>query len=184
MTEQRSTASYFARSIQISAKAWRVFELETLSRTIAERGIPSIIFYRQLSLKLNQIEPLGRFKPVHAGHLNLFAILQKIYRYIIDVMAESQSPGVLQNALRQGGFDPAGTEAVLLMECFVQLFPPDAMLYEVADAASWISSGKAAANNRRMILRELLLIRVAAENPAIDSFRSMLDDRQLAKSSP
>ena len=34
-----------------------------------------------------------------------------------------------------------------------------------------------------MVLRELLLLRMAAENPAIDSFREILDDRPLAATS-
>ena len=184
MTEQKSTASYFPRSIQISAKSWRSLELAALSRLITERGIPQIIFYRQLSLKLNRREPSSQFKPVHAGHLNLYATLQKIYRYIIDEIAEFQAPGVLTEAARRGGFDPAGSEAGLVMERFVHLFPPKDVLAGTSDSAAWLERGDKRVEHRRIVLRELLMLRIAAENPAIDSFRVILDDRPLAKSSP
>ncbi|HEX9078073.1 MAG TPA: alpha-amylase family glycosyl hydrolase, partial [Desulfuromonadaceae bacterium] len=182
MTEQSSPASYFPRSIQISAQSWRSLDLGELSRSIAERGIPAIIFYRQLALKLNRRRPPGH-APVHAGQLNLFATLQKVYRFLIDVLAESQTPGLLTEALRRGGIDPAGHEAGQTAERFVELFPPDEVLAGRADTAAWLGRRSTAAARRRAVLRELLLLRMAAENPAIASFREILDDRTLAAGS-
>ena len=95
----------FPYSIQISAKHWRSLDLGALSRQIAERAIPSIIFYRQLAFKLNRQRKTG-VNPVHAGQLNLFATLQKVYRYLIDELAEGQTPGLLMDALRRGGATP------------------------------------------------------------------------------
>jgi hypothetical protein len=87
MTEQSSTpAGYFPRSIQVSARSWRSLDLGEISRRITERGIPAIIFYRQLALKLNRKRP-ATAAPVHAGQLNLYATLQKVYRYLIDTLA-------------------------------------------------------------------------------------------------
>ena len=183
MTEQSSTASYFPRSIQISSHSWRSLDLEALSRLIAERGIPPIIFYRQLALKLNRKRPSGKPAPVHAGHLNLFATLQTVYRYLIDSVAESQAPGVLMDALRRSGFDPAGKEVGQATERFVELFPPDEVLAGTTAPAAWLARSDMAAERGRMVLRELLLLRTAAGNPAIDSFREILDDRPLAESS-
>ncbi len=184
MTEQSSTASYFPRSIQISAQSWRSLDLEAPARLIAQRGIPPIIFYRQLALKLNRSRPSGRTAPVHAGQLNLFATLQTVYRYIIDSVAENQAPGVLVDALRRGGFDPAGSEVGRTTGRFVELFPPDEVLAGAVGPASWLGRSDTAAERGRMVLREMLLLRMAAENPAIDGFREILDDSPLAASSP
>ena len=183
MTEQSSPASYFPRSIQISARSWRSLDLGGLSRRITELGIPPIIFYRQLALKLNQKRPAGPAVPVHAGQLNLFATLQKVYRFLIDTLAEAQTPGLLAEALRRAGFNPVGHEAGHTTECFVELFPPDEVLAGSADTAAWLGRSDTAVGRRRLVLRELLLLRMAAENPAIDSFREILADHTLAASS-
>ncbi len=183
MTEQSSPASYFPRSIQISARSWRSLDLGDLSRRITERGIPAIIFYRQLALKLNQKRPTSPRLPVHAGQLNLFATLQKVYRFLIDTLAETHTPGLLPEALRRGGLDPVGHEAGQTTERFVELFPPDEVLAGAVDTAAWLGRSDTAAGRRRTVLRELLLLRMAAENPAIDSFREILDDRTLAADS-
>src|SRR5437016_14018171 len=102
MTEKCSIPPYFPHDIQISAQHWRSLDLGALSHTIAERGLPAIIFYRQLALKLNRQRTSGQHF-VHAGQLNLFVTLQKIYRHLIDVLAEAQKPDLLQDALRRTG---------------------------------------------------------------------------------
>ena len=166
--------SYFPYSIQISAKHWRSLDLGALSRQIAERAIPSIIFYRQLAFKLNRQRKTG-VNPVHAGQLNLFATLQKVYRYLIDELAEGQTPGLLMDALRRGGADPAGLEAAQAYPRFVELFPPRDVLNGADNGSDWLNRKDSAFARQRMILREMLLLRIAAGNPAIDNFREILD---------
>lgn len=102
MTELSSEQPYFPHSIQISAHHWHSLALGELSRRIAERGIPEVMFFRQLALKLNRgKQPDG--KAVQAGHLVLYAALLKIYRHIIDVVGERETSGLLLDALLRGG---------------------------------------------------------------------------------
>src|ERR1039457_839154 len=121
MNEKQSALRYFPHSIQISAQQWRFHDLGALSRLIAERGIPPIIFCRQLALKLNRQRPKDA-PPVHAGQLNLYATLQTVYRYVIDVSAEAQSPGMLEDALRRSGIRPDAEVLSGTMTSFVDLF--------------------------------------------------------------
>lgn len=180
MTEQHSTAEYFPHVIQISAHYWRSLGLGALSRLIAERNIPTIIFYRQLALKLNSIQP-DTIAPVHAAHLNLYATLQTIQRYLIDELAEQELPDVLVDALRRSGFKQALPQIV---PAFVELFPPQEVLAGSVDADKWLDPGAPDSRRQRMLLREMLLVRLASANPAIDSFRVILDDRELILRSP
>ena len=180
MTEKSSTPPYFPHDIQITSQHWRSLDLGTLSRTITERGIPDIIFYRQLALKLNRQRTSGQ-PLVHAGQLNLYVTLQKIYRHLIDVLAESQQPDLLHDALRRAGMNPGGAEAAKVLACFVEIFPPAAVLAGIVDPDGWLGHSDTATERQRAVLRELLLLRTAAGNPAIDSFRGILDDRELAK---
>ena len=74
MKDQLGTIPFFPFDIPITSQQWHALELGAISRLIAERGIPKIIFFRQLSMKLNR-ERLENGKAVHAGQLNLFATL-------------------------------------------------------------------------------------------------------------
>jgi len=179
MNKQLGAVRYFPHSIQISAQQWRSHDLGALSRLISERGIPQIVFYRQLALKLNRQRPEGA-PPVHAGQLNLYATLQTVYRYLIDVAAEAQLPGVLEDALRRSNYRLTDETVLGTMNGFVELFPPELVLDGTASTQEWLSPPKGAAERKRAALRELLLVRIAAENPAIESFRDLLDDRILA----
>jgi glycosidase len=178
MTKLNGTAAYFPYTIQISARHWRSLDLGALSRLLAERGIPAIMFYRQLAFRLNRQRTSDQ-KPVHAGQLVLYATLSKIYRHIIDVFGESATPGLLTDALRRGGYDPSGADAAATMESFVEFFPPDDVLWGRVQSKEWL--GAEGDDRRRLVLRELILLRIAAENPALDSFRDVLDDRELAR---
>jgi len=176
MTEDRTAAAYFPHTISIQADQWRSLDLGPLSRQISERSIPDIIFYRQLALRMNRRRPDGA-PPVHAGHLNMYATLLKVYHHLIDEVAEGQRPDVLADALRRSGHDPAGEELAHTAAGFARTFPPGSASIDGTNLLQ--SPGR-----RRTLLRELLLLRLAAENPALDSFRALLDDSKLARKAP
>jgi len=181
MTDQSIALAYFPRTIQISARYWRSLELGALSQLMAVRGIPNIFFYRQLALKLNRGKGPDA-PPVHAGDLVLYATLLKVYRHIIDFLGERETPGVMADALHRGGCDPTGREATMTLERFVTIFPPDDVLQGRQQSNEWL--GTSGGGGNRMVLRELLLLRLAALNPALNSFREILDDRILVVETP
>jgi hypothetical protein len=110
MTDNSSSAPYFPHVIQIDAQHWRSLDLGALSRRISERSIPDIIFYRQLALRMNRLRS-DTGLPVHAGQINMYATLLKVFHHLIDEVAERQTPDVLADALRRSGHDPAGPAA-------------------------------------------------------------------------
>ncbi len=178
MKLEASSAVYFPHGIQISSTQWRSHDLGALSRTISERHIPPIVFFRQLALKLNRSNPAGSL-PVSAGQLNLFVTLQNMYRYLIDVAAEEQSPGILIDAVRRSGYDPAGSVVAQVMTGFVDYFPPQPVLDGVSTSREWLLSPDGQAQHSKTVMREMLLSRLAALNRAVDSFRAILDDAPL-----
>jgi glycosidase len=181
MTEHSSSASYFPHTIQIDAQHWRALDLGGLSRQLTERGIPDIIFFRQLALRINRRRPSdGAF--VHAGHLNMYATLLKVYHHLIEVVAAEQTPDILGDALRRSGHTGSDEAAKLTTEKFSELFPPAGM--PPSEGRQWLHDPAAGTSRRQLVLRELLLLHLAAENPALDSFREILDDRHLSASSP
>ena len=182
MTAQSGTDSYFPYDIQISSFYWRSLDLGSLSNAIKERGIPQIQFFRQLALKLNDSHATGS-SVVHAAELNLYASLQKALRYLIDDVAHAPESHLLINALKSGGIDPSSKRLQSTAERFVELFPPTPILQGKTEPADWLTDSLSSPARTHQLLQEMLLLRLAAANPAIDSFRELVDDRILAASS-
>jgi glycosidase len=182
MTDPSGTDSYFPYDIQISSHHWRSLNLGALSSGIKARGIPQIQFFRQLAFKLNGSRPAGA-AIVHAGELNLYASLQKALRFLIDGVAHAPASSLLINAAKTGGFDPAGKELRTTGRRFVELFPPTPVLDGATEPVTWLSSALTDTIRTHQLLREMLLLHMAAINPAIESFRELVDDRALAASS-
>lgn len=179
MTKQSGKDVYFPYDIQISSELWQSLNLGLLSQRIKDHGIPRILFFRQLAFKLNNARASGA-DVVHAGQLNLYASLLNAFRYLIDAATEGRG---LTHALKRGGFDPFGEEMTATSKCFVELFPPDAVLRGVVDTSAWLAGSIGSVGRTNQLLRELLLVRLAADNPAIDSFRELVDDSALAAGS-
>ena len=182
MTAPSGTDSYFPYDIQISSHHWRSLALGPLSSGIKERGIPQIQFFRQLAFKLNGTRSPGS-AVVHAGELNLYASLQNALRYLIDGVAHAPATSLLTNAAKAGGFDPAGEGLRTTARRFVELFPPAPVLQENAEPTRWVAESLTSPLRTHRLLREMLMLRLAAVNPAIESFRELVDDRAVASSS-
>jgi len=176
MTEESRIPPYFPHNIQISAHQWHSLGLAAPSRVVLERGLPTILFYRDLVHKLNRRRPQA--VQAQTGHLVLYATLLKIWRHMIDVVAEQHAPQVLEDAVRRAGIEPNAPQLHGLMAQFVSLFPPGQVLSGQLTDRQWLEM-TSDVQKRRIALRELLLIRLAAHNPALDSFREILDDRPL-----
>ncbi len=176
MTYQSGTDVYFPYDIQISSHYWRSLDLGQLSGRIKDHGMPRILFFRQLAFKLNSLRPKGA-APVHAGELNLYASLTHAFRHLIDKVAAGPA---LSDALRQSGIDPAGPDMMVTSRRFVELFPPDDILKGVTDESGWLENHQTREKRLNLLIREMLLLRLAADNKALDSFRELVDDRPLA----
>ncbi|HQB39797.1 MAG TPA: alpha-amylase family glycosyl hydrolase [Deltaproteobacteria bacterium] len=182
MTSRRGTQPYFPHNIQISSPCWRELELGKISRMVSERGIPEIIFFRQLALKLNRNRAVDT-APVHAGQLNLYATLLKVYRYLIDELPQPGSD-LLMDALQVATASTGQQNTHLCLNGLVERFPPHEVLARSCHAREWLVIGDDHQGQARRAIRELLLLRLAARNPALDSFREILDDRPLLATVP
>jgi len=182
MTGQKSSSDYFQHLIPISLKQWHSLGLGALSRTVAERRLPPIIFYRQLAFALNKVHPPGA-PTVYAAHLNLFALLQTLFRFLIDTLAESEAPGVLKEALMRAGYNPDGEENQKAMLRFVESFPPAEILSGELSADKWLNTPDDKERRKHIVLREMILLHHASLNPAVDCFRDILNDKNLSRTS-
>ena len=162
---------YFPCDLQLSEKARTLLDFEKIWAPFRQRRYPSIIYYRRLAAAA-QDSPAFSGYAVTAAQLNLYSTLLKIFRYLVDTVADDTSAELLSDALSRAGIPPDGVEASESCTDFERYFPPSAPLPSMP-----------ASDLRHIILREMLLLRLASENRALDSFRPLLDDSELAASS-
>nr|WP_226048416.1 alpha-amylase family glycosyl hydrolase [Geobacter anodireducens] len=182
MTGPKRRESYFPFELHMSGRAWQRLDLET-----AARGLPlsggRILFLRRIAERLDTVpEVAGR--QVSAGALNLYTLLLRALRGMVDLYEEKGLPGALLSSLGAAGA-VCGEDAVAAVErSFVELFPPAAVLLDGESPDRFLGGAAYREQRRRHVATELLLLRVASENRAIDTFRHLFDDGELAAVSP
>jgi glycosidase len=163
-------ASYFSFVIQLSARAWQVCRIEELLAATSAHSYPRILLFRRLA---QACQKSGFTKiPASAAQLNLYATLLQVYRHLIDEVAVTVESAPLLDALFRAGIVQDDPEFSEVTRRFVELFPPDAgFMAEDSEA------------RHHGFARELLLLGLSAENRALDQFRELMDDHELASSS-
>ncbi|KAF0219590.1 MAG: hypothetical protein FD174_1845 [Geobacteraceae bacterium] len=175
---------YFPYNVQISRtmrERLRLDEVPTDQR--AEGRAPGIIFIRQVANRLNSV-PDRAGRPVQAGLLNMYGLMARIFRYLIDTYVDDNQPGILETTMSTAGYDFTAPVLLATLTSFAELFPGSAIIDKKETPATFIAGDDAAHSRKRALVRELLLLRLAAKNPALDHFRELFDDAGLAASSP
>ncbi len=183
MSVRSRSESYFPYEIQIAHDVWRELkpEFETL-RSHAPK-LPTMMVYRTVAAHLNKRpEAQGRWVP--AGDLNLYGLMSKIFRYLADSYLDEQHPGLLERSLKTAEFPYSSPRFSSVATSFCALFPNGAMVAGIGSPAEYLE-GDNAGNSRKIgVVKELLLLTLAAENKAINNFRPLVDDTLLAAAAP
>ncbi|MCE1225079.1 MAG: alpha-amylase [Geobacteraceae bacterium] len=165
-----SLPEYFPFTIQLTARAQEQFGADSLLFCHGV-GYPPILFYRRLASSMARAG--GAPAVITAAQLNLYASLLRIYRHLVDEVGKGEQRSLLADALQQTGLDSVGTLVGQTFAAFEVLFPPGCDLAALDEE-----------QHEYLLLRELLLLNLAAHNRAVDPFRVLLDDRQLADAAP
>lgn len=161
---------YFPCTIQLAACAQKRFGLHKLL-TQTGAGYPRIVLYRRMAAAMAESGTEG--VAVTAAQMNLYASLLDMYRYLVDDLADGRPAELLAGALLRSGMDPDGPQARNAYQSFIELFPPGCELDHLDQE-----------KRQHLLLRELLLLDIASKNRALDPFRVLLDDRDLAAAAP
>ncbi len=171
---------YFPYGIQIGRKLWDEVGLDGIYREVQALGQPNIMFIRQLAGALNK-RPQQAEQVVPAGLLNLYAMLEKIYRHVYDLYVDQQLPVLQEEMLARLGHRMDSTELQQLLVQFAENFPGASILERQEDARQYIAAD-ADGGRKRLLLRELWLLSLSGENKALDSFRQIFDAPVLKNS--
>ena len=172
--------TYFPSDLPISRSAWERLGLGSVLPVAGrDADIPGIIFVRQVADALNRL-PQRQGLPVPAGLINLFGLQERIFRCIIDRYAFVQQPGALATAARKAGADFTSPTGLAILERFADIFPGRDLLAGAMSAAAFVAGDDRGETRKNALVRELLLIFLAGENRAVDSFRELFDHADLS----
>jgi glycosidase len=177
--------TYFPFEIQISGTMWKKLDLSNMVADLANRPTPpAILYYRQLADRLNRHAARESFR-AKPGELQLFALMNKIFRYLFRCYLDDQHPLLEETILTAGNLDFTSGPLAQVIQHFIELYPPvDLTGKQVVTPKKYLTSDTRRFTKRRHIVRETLLLRLFMENPALTAYRPLFDDRQLATISP
>ena len=181
--EGADAVAYFTHEIQIRREMWGRFGLGPLATELHRHGRPEIQFFRELAYRLSSERPVSA-EPVQAGMLNLYALQARIFRHVITSFTGTIRPGLWDRVLSRAGYDYGSPRLLQLLERFGVHFPcGDELTGRVAGPAEYLAADDPMHGIKKGVITELLLLAVAAENPALDSFRVLLDDAPFDRES-
>jgi glycosidase len=185
MKTNSSPEAYFSFEIQIKGMIWQKLGLSRVAEDLATRPAPPVImFYRQLADRLNSCTS-GESPPAKPGTLRLFALMNRIFRTLIDGYLDQQHPLLEDQVLAAGNLNFTAGPLSRVIRHFFELYPPFTLAgKQAATAANYLAGDNQRLSRRRRIVREALLLRLAMENPALAGFRTLFDDGQLADQAP
>ena len=175
--------TYFPYEIQIAAQVWQGLkpEFETLRRHAPK--LPRMMVYRTIAAHLNKRpEAEGRWVP--AGHLNLYALMFKIFRYLTDSYLDDQHPGLLERSLAAAEFPYSSLGFTDVAGTFCACFPNAGMMAGIETPEGYLAGDDIGNVRKKTLAKEFILLTLAAENKAIDDFRVLVDDAPLAVAAP
>ena len=166
---------YFPFSLPISRAIW---DSLGLGEALEEKRT-DIVFFRRLAVALNRL-PHRSDRPVSAGLLNLYGQVCTIYRYLIDRRQAGQLSALLADATPVTGDGIEAVEIEGTLVKFAGLFPGTTILKGEETISGFLAADYPGGRRRQKLLGEVWLLKLAGENPALDLFRELFEDRELA----
>ena len=160
----------------------------SLFRTTGNLILPNFRAARALARRINERVDAALLpeRAVRAGRLNAMALIDEILHIVARLFREKafrEAPAGVLSALEKA-LGKASLDALFL--AFVDRFPPQSVYEGKESASAWLEGesagplGGPAVPNRELALEELVLLRLANENPAFAPFRFLFDEAILA----
>ncbi|HCM26932.1 MAG TPA: alpha-amylase [Treponema sp.] len=137
-------------------------------------------FARKLNEKVNPLIHPERF--VKAGRLNAMGLIDEVLHYVAAVYREKVSPDAFVTALKGLDRDLGAHKVDVLLRLFVDRFPPLSVYRGELSVDQYLAGSDGGESNRALALEELMLLRLANDNPAFGPFRRLFDDSALRAS--
>jgi glycosidase len=159
----------------------------SLFRSTGNVILPDFRAARLLARRINEKVDAALLpeRAVRAGRLNAMALIDEILHDVARLFRERAEPRAFARALADLERSLGAKTLDGLLLAFVERFPPLSVYEGREEAAAWLASSAGAEagsspSNRELAVEELLLLRLANENPAFAPFRFLFDEAVLA----
>ncbi len=134
-------------------------------------------FAQRLNAKVNPIVHPERF--VKAGRLNAMGLIDEILHYVSALFRERVAANAFDTALAKLERDLGAHKVDVLLRAFVDRFPPLSVYRGEQSVDEYLAGSEGGERNRVLALEELMLLRLANDNPAFSPFKRLFDDAEL-----
>jgi hypothetical protein len=121
---------------------------------------------------------------VTAGSINAMALIDEILHVVCALYREHIDPAAFRKALQSAEEVVGRPDTRIGLTAFTRTFPPATVQAGHETADSWLQGLSDGIGKGDISLEELLLLRLANENPAFAPFRFLFDDRPLKAEAP
>ncbi len=175
--------AYFPFWFPLSVKAWERYHVSDLTPPKDGTAPVNLVYaLRAIAHRLNANRDSQTYvtQPVHAGQLMAFALLSDILRYVADKYCVEDHAGVMMHGLQTQRSVRGDSGVERPLHAFADLYPPASVL----ESAETILEFLRDTANRYGVSREMALLYLAMENPALDPFQDLYDDTDLRRNAP
>jgi len=156
----------------------------TFFRTTGNLIIPDFSAARNLAEKLRGLGQIAGqdTTKLSAGRLNAMGLIDEILHLVIRIYREKVAPDVMGRLSASVRREIGATEFKSLLREFSVQFPPREVYQGIAGVDDWLESkaspmaGAVEVAASELAFEELILLKIANENPAFAPFRFLFDD--------
>ena len=156
----------------------------TFFRTTGNLIIPDFSAARNLAEKLRGLGQIAGqdTTKLSAGRLNAMGLIDEILHIVIRIYREKVMPDVIGRLSESARREIGDAEFKSLLREFSTQFPPKEVYQGIAGVEDWLASkalpmaGTTGVPASELALEELILLKIANENPAFAPFRFLFDD--------
>ncbi len=155
---------------------------DSLFRSTGNVIIPDFPTARKLARSINEKIDAALLpeRAVRAGRLNAMALIDEILHDVARLYRERAEREAFTSALRAVESELGKDALDELLFAFVHDFPPIAVYRGEVSERAWLAAKQEGVSNRELALEELLLLRLANQNPAFGPYRFLFDDGSRA----
>ncbi len=121
---------------------------------------------------------------VKAGAINAMALIDELLHAVCDLYRQRVEPAAFELALAEATTKTGAAAARASLVSFTRTFPPSSVYSGGESPEDWLDGLADGRGKGAMSLEELLLLRLANENPALAPYRFLFDDAPLQAAAP
>ncbi|MFO7973811.1 MAG: alpha-amylase family glycosyl hydrolase [Candidatus Hydrogenedentota bacterium] len=179
--------NYFPFGLHLSRRALETFQVRRLLEqraTGAGRPLTQVVQELAYAINLRRATESPDRPAVRPGSLLTAALLEDLFRYLIDVYCLDECAGSMNTALSVTG-KKRGPEIIHQpLKTFLELYPPQDDTLAQTYEKNLEEAGKPDTQAHYVLSRELILLELAMSNPATEPLRELFDDTELRNRAP